>query len=66
MGEFRLRERKFGRNAMIGAILFGVGWGISGLFPGAALSSFGIGNLPALAGILAIFLGAYVMGRWLG
>ncbi len=63
-GEFKPRERNFGRNTMIGAIIFGVGWGICGLCPGAALSSLGVGNLPVLAGILAIFLGAYVMGRW--
>lgn len=65
-GEFKPRERKFGRNTMIGAIIFGVGWGLSGLCPGAALSSLGVGNIPALAGIGAIFLGAYVMGRWFG
>jgi len=64
--EFKPRERKFGRHTMIGAIIFGTGWGISGLCPGAALSSLGVGNLPALAGIGAIFLGAYVMGRWFG
>lgn len=63
-GEFKKRERKFGRHTLIGAIIFGTGWGISGLCPGAALSSLGVGNLPALAGIGAIFLGAYVMGRW--
>ncbi len=63
-GEFKRRERKFGRHTMIGSIIFGTGWGISGLCPGAALSSLGVGNLPALAGVGAIFLGAYVMGRW--
>jgi uncharacterized membrane protein YedE/YeeE len=63
-GEFKPRERKFGRNTMVGAIIFGTGWGISGLCPGAAISSLGVGNLPVLAGIGAMFLGAYVMGRW--
>lgn len=63
-GEFKPRERKFGRNTIIGAIIFGVGWGLSGLCPGAALSSLGIGNVPVLAGIGAMFVGAYVMGRW--
>ena len=63
-GEFKRRERKLSRNTIIGAIVFGVGWGISGLCPGAAISSVGVGNLPALAGIGAMFLGAYVMGRY--
>ncbi len=49
---------------MIGAIIFGVGWGLSGLCPGAALSSLGVGNLPVIIGIGTMFLGAYVMGRW--
>lgn len=63
-GEFKPRERKFGRNTIIGAIIFGVGWGLSGLCPGAALASLGIGNIPVLTGIGAMFVGAYVMGRW--
>ncbi|MFH1180144.1 MAG: DUF6691 family protein, partial [Candidatus Bathyarchaeota archaeon] len=61
-GEFKPRERKFGRNTIIGAIIFGVGWGLSGLCPGAALASLGIGNIPVLTGIGAMFVGAYVMG----
>jgi len=65
LGEaYKPRQRVFGKNTIIGAIIFGMGWGISGLCPGAALSSVGVGNLSALAGIAAMFLGAYVMGRW--
>jgi len=65
LGEsYNPRQRILGKNTIIGAIIFGIGWGISGLCPGAALSSVGIGNLPALIGIAAMFLGAYVMGRW--
>ena len=63
-GVYKRRERTMSRNTVIGAIVFGVGWGISGLCPGAAISSVGVGNLPALAGIAAMFLGAYVMGRY--
>ena len=63
-GQFKRRERTLSRNTIIGAIVFGVGWGISGLCPVAAISSVGVGNLPALAGIGAMFLGAYVMGRY--
>jgi len=63
-GEWKPRERKFGKNTMIGAIIFGVGWGLSGQCPGSAISSIGIGNLPVLVGIAGMFAGAYVMGRW--
>ncbi len=62
--EFKPRERVFGRNTLIGAIIFGVGWGLSGQCPGSAISSLGIGNLPVLVGIAGMFAGAYVMGRW--
>ena len=63
-GEWKPRERKFGKHTMIGATIFGVGWGLSGQCPGSAISSIGIGNLPVLVGIAGMFAGAYVMGRW--
>ncbi len=63
-GEFKPRERKFGKHTLIGAIIFGTGWGLSGQCPGAAISSIGIGNLPVLVGIAGMFAGSYVMGRW--
>ncbi len=65
-GEFKPRTRVFNRNTVLGAIVFGVGWGLSGQCPGSALSSLGIGNLPVLLGIAAMFAGAYVMGRFFG
>ena len=63
-GEFKPRERKFGKHTLIGSIIFGVGWGLSGQCPGSAISSLGIGNLPVLVGIAGMFAGAYIMGRW--
>ena len=65
-GVFKPRVRTFNRNTILGAIIFGVGWGISGQCPGSALASLGIGNLPVLIGITAIFAGAYTMGRFFG
>lgn len=65
-GEFRPRTRAFNRNTVLGAIVFGVGWGMSGQCPGSALSSLGVGNLPVILGIGAMFVGAYVMGRFFG
>lgn len=63
-GEFKPRERVFGRNTLIGAIIFGIGWGLSGQCPGSAISSLGIGNFPVLIGIAGMFIGSYIMGRW--
>jgi len=63
-GEFKPRTRTLSRNTILGAIIFGIGWGLSGLCPGSSLASLGIGNLLALPGIIAMFAGAYVMGRF--
>ena len=65
-GEFKPRTRELTRSTVIGATIFGVGWGLSGQCPGSALSSLGIGNVPILIGIATMFAGAYVMGRFFG
>jgi uncharacterized membrane protein YedE/YeeE len=63
-GVFKPRSRDLTRNTLLGAIIFGIGWGLSGQCPGSSLASIGIGNLLVLPGIAAMFLGAYVMGRF--
>ncbi|MCW4033440.1 MAG: YeeE/YedE thiosulfate transporter family protein [Candidatus Bathyarchaeota archaeon] len=63
-GEFKRRERILSKRTIIGATIFGIGWGISGQCPGSAVASIGIGNVPILIGIASMFLGAYVMGRF--
>jgi uncharacterized membrane protein YedE/YeeE len=65
-GAFRKRVRTLSARTIVGAAIFGVGWGLSGQCPGSALASLGTGNLPVLIGIAAMFLGAYVMGRFFG
>lgn len=64
--EFKPRTRVFNRNTILGAVIFGIGWGMSGQCPGSALSSIGIGNLPVILGVAAMFVGAYVMGKFFG
>lgn len=54
------RLKQLDRNVVVGGTIFGVGWGLSGICPGAAYASFGIGNWPILWGIAGMFLGAYV------
>ena len=50
------------KQTILGAILFGLGWGVSGICPGSALASLGIGNYPILIAIAFMFIGAYVQG----
>ncbi|SDM54470.1 hypothetical protein SAMN04487949_2022 [Halogranum gelatinilyticum] len=56
------RLKSMDRNVLFGGAIFGVGWGISGICPGAAYASLGVGNLPILWAIAGMFLGAYAQG----
>ena len=58
------RLKSFDRNVLAGGVIFGVGWGISGICPGAAYASVGVGNYPILVAIAGMFLGAYAQGVW--
>jgi hypothetical protein len=61
---YALREKSFDKNVIIGGVIFGIGWGISGICPGAAYASLGIGNFPILIGIGGMFIGTYLLGLW--
>ena len=58
------RLKSFDRNVVIGGAIFGVGWGLSGICPGAAYASLGIGNVTILWAIAGMFAGAYLQGVW--
>ena len=51
------------RDTIAGAALFGIGWGISGVCPGPALASVGVGNWRVVIALAGIFVGAYLQGR---
>lgn len=61
---YRRRLKELDRNVLSGGAIFGVGWGLSGICPGAAYASVGIGNWPILIGVAGLFFGAYLQGRW--
>lgn len=56
------RLKSMDRNVLAGGVVFGVGWGLSGICPGAAYASLGVGNYPMLWGVAGMFLGAYGQG----
>lgn len=62
MGErFALPTRKdIDRRLVVGAALFGAGWGLGGYCPGPAITSAVSGAIPTLT-----FLGAMLAGMWL-
>ncbi|QZP39481.1 YeeE/YedE family protein [Halobaculum magnesiiphilum] len=61
---FERRLKSFDNNVLVGGAVFGVGWGLSGICPGAAYASLGVGNLPILWAIAGMFIGAYAQGLW--
>jgi uncharacterized protein len=48
------------RKLALGAVLFGMGWGISGLCPGPALADLGIAPVQVLPFVIALFAGIAV------
>jgi uncharacterized membrane protein YedE/YeeE len=61
---YRPRVKDLDANVVVGGVTFGLGWGLSGICPGAAYASLGVGNYPILWGIGGMFLGAYAQGYW--
>ncbi len=57
--------RSIDRPLVIGAALFGIGWGLSGYCPGPALVSIGTGAVPALVFVGAMLAGIAVTRAWL-
>jgi uncharacterized membrane protein YedE/YeeE len=51
---------------LVGAAIFGIGWGLCGVCPGPAVAGLGAGNTPLLLALAGMFAGAYVQGRWFG
>jgi len=62
--KFEVRLDKSTKQTLIGAGIFGIGWGISGVCPGPAIAGLGTGNWPLLLTLLGMLLGAYIQGRW--
>jgi len=51
---------------ILGALLFGVGWGLSGLCPAPSLSLIGLGYWDALYFVLAMFIGILIHDKSIG
>ena len=63
-GSFQIPSRKdLDRSLIIGALLFGSGWGLGGYCPGPAITSLGSGSFNALLFVVAMGIGMLVADR---
>jgi len=59
---FHAHVSQWNRDTLLGAALFGVGWGLSGVCPGPAIAGLGTGNTDLLWALGGIALGALLQG----
>lgn len=52
------------RPLLVGAVLFGIGWGTAGFCPGPAIASITMGSSEPPIFLLALLVGNYLAGRW--
>lgn len=63
-GRFRLPTRTdIDRRLVIGAALFGAGWGLAGLCPGPALSSLSFGGWPVIIFVVSMLVPMLILRR---
>jgi uncharacterized membrane protein YedE/YeeE len=65
-GSFAVRAAVLDRPTVIGAAIFGIGWGICGVCPGPAIAGLGAGSFELAWAILGIALGALLQGTTAG
>ena len=60
--KFGKKSANLDKDTLVGAAIFGIGWGISGVCPGPAIAGLGAANWPLLITFVSVFAGAYVQG----
>jgi uncharacterized membrane protein YedE/YeeE len=53
-------NNKIDKNLILGAIVFGIGWGLGGLCPGPAISNLGSLNPAIFLFVFSMFIGYYI------
>lgn len=61
-GSFGRHAAKLDRRTVLGAAVFGVGWGLSGVCPGPAIAGLGVGNWALGWAVVGLAAGAWVQG----
>jgi uncharacterized membrane protein YedE/YeeE len=63
---FNAHPSEMSARTLVGAAIFGVGWGLCGVCPGPAVAGLGVGNWPLAIALAGLIAGAYVQGRFFG
>ena len=58
--EITIKRKLLNKNTLIGGILFGVGWAVSGACPGTVLAQIGEGKVLGLFTFLGMLFGTYL------
>lgn len=64
-GQFGHHVATLDRDTVLGAAIFGIGWGLCGVCPGPAIAGLGAGNLSLLWALAGIAIGAGLHGVWM-
>lgn len=57
-----IKEKKLNKGTIIGGIIFGLGWAITGACPAPIYAQVGSGTWLAIVTLLSAFAGAYIYG----
>jgi uncharacterized protein len=60
----RPQKKSVDRSLMIGAAIFGIGWGLAGYCPGPGLTAIGLGISDAIYFVCGMLLSAIVIKIW--
>ena len=58
------RKSSVDKPLILGAAIFGIGWGMSGYCPGTAVAGLGLLSLESVIMVVAIFLGFFAFNRF--
>ena len=52
------------KRSVVGAVIFGVGWGISGICPATLIAALGTGNWPLIFAVVGMLIGTLIYGTF--
>ncbi len=62
--EMKFEGKDFNKGFIIGGVIFGIGWAITGACPGPIFAQIGAGAYPAIFTLIGAVLGAYLYNRF--